>query len=201
MNCIYLEEYTEKFGRILSIGYKLKISPFFIERSISYSKYFKAIEYDNFKIPPFPSDNELIKEIYVGINKDFDEIPNYRECYWAAESYLRIQGVTQLPFECIFLYIPLEKMYKYFNLYHEIDFVHIIEEFNRLYQQNSTIDILTKTYKYQLKEISEITNVSYNTLLSIKDRRRDIKKLNVEAVSKLAKIFNVQIETLAEIKI
>ena len=108
---------------------------------------------------------------------------------------------SKLSFECIFLYIPLTKIYELFPLYHEMDFSHVVKLFNELYEKESAFSILLKKYKYSLKEIAERIGVPYDTLYSFKQRRRDIKKINIESALKLSNIFNVRIETIAEIRI
>lgn len=92
-------------------------------------------------------------------------------------------------------------MYEYFEIYHEMDFSQITKEFNRLYLEKSVLNLLINYYQIKLKSISEITNISYSTLLSLNNRRRDIKKMNVEDVSKLARLFRVRVETISEIRI
>ena len=92
-------------------------------------------------------------------------------------------------------------MYEYFEIYHEMDFSQIIKEFNRLYLEKSVLNLLINYYQLKLKSVSEITDISYSTLLSLNNRRRDIKKMNVEDVSKLARLFRVRVETISEIRI
>lgn len=92
-------------------------------------------------------------------------------------------------------------MYEYFLLYHEMDFSHIVNEFKRLFSLKSALEILLDKYGYSLQDISSRIEIPYDTLHSLKKRRRDIKKLSVESVVKLAKVFNVRVETIAEISI
>ena len=65
----------------------------------------------------------------------------------------------------------------------------------------SFLQILIGKYHYSLADIAKQTGIPYNVLSSLKQRKRDIKKANVEMVVKLSQFFNVRIETIAEIAI
>ena len=199
MNSNYLYEYANVLECVLSVGYENNYSSSSLERLVSYSSYFQAIEKDNNGFAPIINDSELIKGFFPNLKIDLATAPSYNQCMWAAEAYLRIQGKTGLTFECIFLYLPIKEMYEYFPLYHEMDFSHIIMEFNKLFKEKSVLEILIEKYHYSLNDIAEQINVPYETLSSLKRRRRDIKKASIELVIKLSQIFNVRIETIAEI--
>ena len=201
MNSNYLYEYSSLFERVLSVAHYLHYSTATLERLISYSPYFQNIENDKNSFPPITNDKTLINSLFYDQTVNIEEIPIYNQCLWAAEAYLRIQEATSLTFEAIFLYMPISKMYSLFPIYHEMDFSQIINEFNILFNKESTLSILLKKYNYSLKDISIRCNISYATLFSLKQRKRDIKKANTEICINLAKIFNVRVETIAEIKI
>ena len=198
MNSQYLYEYSNVLERVLSFGYEYNYSTPSLERLISYSSYFQSIEKDSSGFAPIINSDELIKELLPDVKADLLNVRSYNQCLWAAETYLRIQGTTGLTFECIFLYIPINKMYEYFPLYHEMDFSHIIKEFKRLFNEKSVLGLLIEKYHYSLTDIAKQIDVSYNVLTSLKQRKRDIKKTSVETVIKLSQVFNVRIETIAE---
>lgn len=198
MNNQYLYEYTNILEHILSVGYEYNYSTSSLERLISYSSYFQNIEKDNRGFAPIINDVTIINDFFPNLKIDLLKTKHYNQCLWAAESFLRIQGETGLTFECIFLYIPINKMYEYFPLYHEMDFSHIIKEFKRLFEEKSALGLLIEKYHYSLTDIAKQTGISYDLLSSLKQRRRDIKKTSVEVVARLSRIFNVRIETIAE---
>ena len=96
------------------------------------------------------------------------------------------------------MYIPINKMYEYFPLYHEMDFSHIIKEFKRLFNEKSVLGLLIEKHRYSLTDISKNIDISYDMLTSLKNRRRDIKKTSVEVAIKLSQVFDVRIETITE---
>ncbi len=97
------------------------------------------------------------------------------------------------------MYISITKMYEYFPIYHEMDFSKIIDVFKVEYASESILSKILKKKDLSLKELSTNLDVSYDTLFSLKQRRRDIKKMNVAFVSSLANRLNVRIETLTEL--
>ena len=201
MNNYYLRDYSSHLERVLSTGYKLQYSTKAIERAVAYSSFFQRVEKDYLDFAPMIDEESLIRSIFPEIQFDINVAPTYKQCLWAAESYMNIQGATRLTFEAIFLYIPIQKMYEYFDIYHEMDYSQIIDEFKRLYSLKSVLEIIVDKYNFSLKEISEQTGVSYDTLFSLKKRRKDIKKLNVQTASLLSSILRVRIETLTEISV
>lgn len=200
MNSNYIYEYSELLERLFSAAHHYKYSTKALEKMISYSSFFQRLEKDN-DIPAIISEYDLFKEIFPECYIDTLHLPIYNQCLWAAEAYIRIQNYTGLTFETIFIYIPIACMYKYFDIYHEMDFSQIIDEFNRLKKEKSILSILLNNFNYSIKKVSNITNVSYDTIYSLAHRRRDIKKINIETIFKLSKIFMVRIETLSELKI
>ena len=201
MNSEYLYDYVNLFERVLSTGYKLGYSSAAIERAISYSPFFQEIEKDKNTFAPIINDSVLIQSLFPEYDVSLDKVPSYNQCLWSAEAYLRIQEFTQLTFEAIFLYIPINQMYSFFPLYHEMDFSQIIQEFIKLYEQKSVFSLLVDKYGYSITNISKSTNIPTVTLYSLKQRHRDINKVSVETAKSIAYIFNVRLETLAEIKI
>lgn len=201
MKSIYLDEYVSMLEVVLSCGYKHRYSTDAIQHAISYSSYFQTIEKDAYDFAPITTDTSLIKTIYPELNINVGEIPIYVPCSWASESYLRIQEATKLTFEAIFLYLPINRMYDYFPIYHEMDFSQIVNEFKRLFSEKSILSILLDRYGYSVKKASGLTTIPYSTLVSLKKRRRDFKKTDIQMVYKLANTFRVRLETIAEIEL
>lgn len=201
MNDYYLYDYSNLLERVFSYAYKYRYSMDDLERSISYSSFFQEIEKDGGKQPPPISDIKLVSSIYPEASSGIDDLPIFNQCLWASESYLWIQEATKLTFEAIFLYLPISKMFFYFPVYHEMDFSQIVNEFKRLFGEKTILSILLDKYGYSLKQLSEMTNIPYETLKSYKNRKRDIKKADVSLLYKLASFFHVRIETIAEIEL
>lgn len=198
MNSNYLYDYVNLLERVFSFGYQTNYSTSAIERMISYSSFFQKIEKNESTLI---NDSLLLANLFQENNINLETLPVYNQCLWAAEAYLRIQNECRLSFEAIFLYIPINKMYDYFPLYHEMDFSHIINEFISLYKKKSVFSLLLEKYNFTLNNVSKDIGISYETLYSLKQRRRDIKKISVEMGKAISDYFNVRLETLTEIKL
>lgn len=201
MDINYLYEYTDLLERVISVAYELNYRISSVERQISYSPFFQKIEKSNYGMPPIITDIELIKQIYSNRDINIGDIPVYKKCLWSAEAYLRIQEACKLTFETIFLYIPIKKMFEYFDLYHEMDFSQIVDEFNRLYASKSVLSILLDRYECTIKDVAEKLHVSYKTIYSYKHRCRDIKKMEAKPAYELATLLRVRLETLLELSL
>ena len=198
MNTIYFYEFVNRLERVLSVAYEVKYSLGALERQISYCVYFQNIE-EGAGFELVTTENKLMKEIFPEITINLDNVPVHNQCLWAAESYLHIQENTGLTFEAIFLYIPIEIMYQYFPVYHEMDFSQIVDEFIKLFKKKSVLSVLSKKYGFSMREVAKAANISYETLLSLKQRKRDISKANYEMVYKISKFLHVRASTLAEL--
>lgn len=201
MNEFYIYEYSNLLERVLSYGVKTLITEDFLEKTISKSSFFQAVEKSGNGFAPITNDEFLIKSLFPDSKTRMKDVPVYTMCLWAAESYVRIQHHTKLSFEAIFLYMPLEKMYQYFPVYHEMDFLQIINLFMEKHNEQSVLEILSERFGYKTSDISHLAQIPYNTVQSLKLRRRSFKKSNVEIVYKLASLFKVRIETIAELEI
>lgn len=182
---------------VLSIGYFFKYSTNVIEKRISESRYFNNFNKDFFSSISYISTDEIIESIYFDAEID-DKTKNviYNELEWAAMAYISIIEDTSLGFEAIFCYAPIEKVIMMYHLYHELDFSKFIEWFNEQRNKTSIIKILMKRMKMSNDYISTKTNISTSMIDALKNRRRNIKKLDVERALALANTLNIKLETL-----
>ena len=200
MNSLYHSEYADLLGRVFDVAYKCSFSLEALEKRISNNTFFKSIEGSIEGLAPIISDVELTKQIFYEVSFDLYEIPQHIQTLWASEAYIYIQEETRLTFEAIFLIFPIEKMLSCFDVYQEMNFSQLVSYFMIERGLNSVFSCLLSKYKYSLRDVEEKTGIPYETLRSLKIKRRDIKKASVEVVSALAKLFKVRIDTLAEIE-
>ena len=201
MNEYYLYEYANLLERVLSYGIKTLVTEDHLEKMIGRCEFFQTIEKSGEGYAPITNDETLIKILFPSNKIDLKDVPIYTMSLWASESYIRIQNYTKLSFEAIFLYMPLEYMYSLFPVYHEMDFSHIINLFLEKEKEKSVLEILCEKFGYKTKDVAKLTHIPYDTINSLKLRRRCFRKTNVEIAYKLASLFRVRIETISEIQI
>lgn len=197
MNENYIYEYSSLLERVFSYAHKNLYSTSAIEKSIAYSSFFQSIEKSGASISKTITENKLIESVFNIANLDSSDVPQYNQCLWAAEAYLRIQLKTKLTFECIFLFLPIKKMYEMFDLYHEMDFSQTVQCFNDIFNSSNTLSKLLENNNITITQLSKETGISVNSLYSLKTKRRNISAMDVLNASKIASFFRVRIETLA----
>ena len=199
MNSLYFEEYANLLERAFSFAYKKNYSWEALQRKISYSPFFQALELPGNQGAPIIGEEELLRSLFPDLTIDLEDLPVYSPCRWAAESYLHILIHSGLSFEAIFLHLPISRMLSYFPLYHEMDASALLNEFDRLKDVHTVFALLVEKYAYSLTEVAKQTGIPYPTLDSWKKGKRDIRKGAVENIQKLASFFHVRIETIAQL--
>lgn len=181
---------------VLSIAYFYKFSMPVIEKRIVESKYFNALSGSDFENHVFISTKELLNEIFPDVETSDSQGIYYSELEWVSTMYINIVKKTNLNFETIFCYIGIEDSLRMFKMYHEIDLSNSLEKFEEARKQKSIIKIKMKELKITNDELSKETELSSPMINALKNRKRDVKKLDVYHAIKLAKSLKIGIETL-----
>ena len=190
------DSYLDVLSDILSLAYKYKYSLAAVESRITKSFYFQTLVKNVDDPSLYKNKDLLIKEFFYDLPYKINLVDKYNECYWASEAYLKIISKTGCTFEVVFLYIPIEEMYNYFPIYHEMDFDQIINRFKELFIHKSIIHKASKRLGYSLLDISKETDIPYPTLAALSTRKRDIRNLNGISLYKLSQALHIQIESL-----
>lgn len=201
MEIINLYHYLDMFSNVLSYGHKLGYSFDVLEKRISKHRKFLAIELDNNSPDLYLDRSDVLKEIFFDSPKPVDELIRYNKCEWVADMYLHLQAETGFTFELLFLYIPLEKAYEMFPIYHEMDFSQSSNYLFQIIEKTTPLELLMKKKSVSGTELSKVINVPYATIMSIKNKSRDIKNLNALTMLKMTTFFNVRSETLLAINV
>lgn len=199
MNNDYLnyQKCVDDLTAVLSVGYFFKYSTSVIEKRIAESKYFSNFNKKYFSSDSYIPTEDVIKSIYF--DAEIDENTNgitYNELEWVAMFFIHVIEETNLGFEAIFCYASIEKAMELFHLYHELDFSKAVEWFNEERKKSSIIKIVMKQSKMSNTYVSEKTNISLSMIDALKNRRRDIRKLDLERSILLASTLNITVNTL-----
>jgi len=197
----HLYDYIDIVERVLAYIYVQKIYLKYAEHQISYSPFFQGLEKDDRVNNLYQIGEEIVADMFPKISHDFSNVGSYVQSLWAAEVLLRLQIYSHLTFEAIFIYMPLDLIYQCFFVYHEMDFAHMEQRFDEERAKTSVLGFLLKRRKIKMSDLSKKLSIPYQTLLSLKNRRLDIKKTSFDTVYKLATYFNVRPETIVEIEV
>lgn len=187
-------KFVNTLSFVLSIGYHFKFSTKSIEKRIVDSKYFSNFLRDEKTSDMYKSDIEIAKEIYPDITQKIEYI-SYNEIEWASMVYGYILGKTNLNFETLFIYLPIQKLYEMFPIYHEMDINKCLTYFNEL-RNISVISIRMKALKITNAELSAATGLSTSSINFLRNRKTDIKKVAFQSAMNLAKALRLSTETL-----
>lgn len=187
-------KFVNTLSFVLSVGYHFKFSTKSIEKRIVDSKYFSNFLKDEKTSDMYKSDIEIVKEIYPDITQKIEYV-SYNEIEWASMVYSYILDKTNLNFETLFIYLPIQKIYEMFPIYHEMDINKCLTYFNEL-RNISVISIRMKALKITNAELSAATGLSTSSINFLRNRKTDIKKVAFQSAMNLAKALRLSTETL-----
>lgn len=191
-------EYS-KFVNVLSFvfsnGYHFKFATKAIEKRIVDSKYFTGFLKDQKTTNLYKSDIEVVEEIFPEIPKENINFVAYNEIEWSSMVYAYLLDKTGLNFETIFIYLPIQKVYEMFPLYHEMDINKCLTYFNEL-RKESVIAKRMKALKLTNAELSKRTGLSPASINFLRNRKTDIRKVAFQSAINIANELRISTETL-----
>ena len=126
---------------------------------------------------------------------------NRSEEYWTGYALAYFQWRTGLSFKDINKYIPIERIQKLYNPYHEMDIRQFYDRMVSIYMEekpDTNLKSLRKRAKLSQKELSEITDIPIRTIQQYEQRQKDINKASMEYVYKLSKALMCEPKDLME---
>lgn len=187
---------VDDLSLVFSIAHFYQYSWKVIEKRIIDSKYFSLFNSDFLNAESYKTSVEILQEIFP--DADTEELCNisYNELEWVATMYVNILRKTDLNFETIFAYLPIEEGIKMYSLYHEMDFSQSLDRFLELKSQTSLMKVKMKQLKMTNQELSKRCGLSQSMIDALKNRRRDIKKLDLANGVKISYALHISVETL-----
>lgn len=193
---ISIDEMIETLALVLSCGYTHKFNGEVIEKRIANSSYFISIENSKENSFIYKTADSIVRNIYFDIELSNDDFKLYNQSLWLSELYIRIQKETKMTFEAIFIYLPIDKGYEMFVLYHEMDFSQAVDYFISLREKRSILSILMKNKGISIGTLSDASGLSYSMISSLKRREKDITKVSASNFIQISSYLGVRPETL-----
>ncbi|MBQ0008744.1 MAG: helix-turn-helix transcriptional regulator [Firmicutes bacterium] len=194
-NYFEYSKFVDVLSFVLSTGYHFNFSTKAIEKRIIESNYFNKILNDEKTSDLYKSDIDVVKEIYFDIPEEKINFVTYNEIEWASMVYAYLLDKTNYNFETILIYLPIQKVYEMFPVYHEMDINKCLTYFNEL-KQVSIISKRMKALKLTNKVLSEQTNLSTSSINFLRNRKTDIRKVAFQNAISLAKALKISTDTL-----
>ena len=193
----YICKYQEALTAVIYVGCKMNFSPFYIERSISYSKTFSEFEKSNVTLIAFSSIDETIKDIYHNdqrlCSNDYDI---YDEYGWLGYIYIKLFFSLNTTFENLFVVLPIEDALAKYHIYHEMDFSQI-EDYVKTKFEYSYLNMHMKKQKISTSELAKASGVNESTIRAIRYGKRDPNKLDLINAMKLSEALHIKTESIA----
>lgn len=170
----------EYLSKLIYYGLENRYSFKNIEEIITASDFNKELELGDASILYNLTNEDIIKQAYK-INNDIS-IHNDVLSMWLGEIYIKLFFALTKSFNYLFLYFPIEDAIKAFNVYHEMDFSQIINHFQNLTNHKSILSILLKNKNISARELSLLTSIKYNTIISYTRDNENIYNAKYEKI-------------------
>lgn len=191
----YFTKYIDSFSYLISRasyeGYSLP----YIEKVISYSSFINELERSNITTIAFTSMEKLYYELFPKYENNLFDYDPYNIYAWVSYIYFHLFLEFQITFELIFIILPIEDMLNLYKVYHEMDYKKMYEVFKSRVPY-SYLDNIMKKKGISSNELSIISDIPFSTINALRYNKRNIAKLEVSSLFKIAKALNIKTESL-----
>ena len=126
---------------------------------------------------------------------------NRSNVYWAGWSLAEYQWSTSKRFKDIFSKIPLLEIISMYNIYHEIDIEHFIEDMNKKYasrEQETRLKTIRENRGISQAELAKLSGIKLRSIQTYEQKVNSIDKAQAGTVYKLSRVLGCTIEDLLE---
>lgn len=149
---------------------------------------------------------ELAKKVimYAYPKREFPEkifSEDRSNVYWAGWALAEYQWATCKRFKDIFSRIPLTDIISMYNVYHEMDIEHFIEDMNKRYdsiERETRLKTIRENRGISQTELAKMSGVTLRSIQMYEQKLNNIDKAQVGTVYKLSRILGCTIEDLLE---
>ena len=187
-----LTRFEETFATMLSSFHvDAGLSLDHISQKIIETDYFDFLEkndwdaFDAYCARPYQA---MLKDLF---RFDFNRELSFEKgaVYWAGLTYMKAFLNYRIPLKQLFLLCPLQQMVRYFDPYHEMNFLRICEKLLHEDCRQSILKSLRKGRKITVPQLSFLTGISKATLLYYELDNDHLFKASSDNVLTLARIL------------
>lgn len=110
---------------------------------------------------------------------------------WLGDAYTKLFFSKNKSFSYLFLYFPLEKAIDAFDLYHEMDMTQLLKRFDEMEKSQTILSLLLKKRQLKARELSALTRISVNTIVSYKRSNINVYNAKYEHIYKISSVLKV----------
>jgi len=149
---------------------------------------------------------ELAKRVimYAYPNWEFPErifSENRSNVYWAGWALAEYQWITSKRFKDIFSRVSLAEIISMYNVYHEMDIEHFVEDVTKRYnaiEQETRLKTIRENRGISQMELAKLSGVKLRSIQMYEQKVNDIDKAQVGTIYKLSRVLGCTIEDLLE---
>ena len=191
---------SELFAAAFFYGFRFGYSVKSVEEKLLHSAYMETLENGDASFLNRESVEAMVGKIYETEDASIDTLQINSLSLWLGDLYTKIFFSFHKSFSFIFLYLPLEEAIRMFPLFHEMDFSQALHYFEERTYQASILKLLLRQRKMRPWELSILTGIKYNTVVSYVRDNAFIYQAKADSVYKISHIlgvkFNVFMETI-----
>ena len=149
---------------------------------------------------------ELAKKVimYAYPNWKFPErifSENRSDVYWTGWALAEYQWTTCKRFKDIFSKISIAEIISMYNVYHEMDIEHFIEDMNEKYnaiERETHLKTIRENWGISQTELARLSGVKLRLIQMYEQKINDIDKAQARTLYKLSRVLGCTIEDLLE---
>ena len=188
---------VNKFSNLLSniffYGFSHAFSLISIEEKLLNAKCIRDLENGDASFLIRQTTEEIVSELYDRFVDEKELLKTNVISLWLGDLYSKLFFSFNKSFSFLFLYLPITKAIDMFPLYHEMDFSQSLNHFETLIKENSILSLLLKKHEMTINQLSVLTQINRNTILSYTRDNEFIYNAKFESVFKISQIFNENI--------
>ena len=186
-------------SKIIFYGFSNCYSELAIEEKIISNSFINNLENGDSSFLINYTDEQIIGSIFNRIiNLDSSLISTNTLSLWLGDIYTELFFHFNKSFSFIFLYLPIKKGIDLFPIYHEMDINQVFSYFEKIIKKHNILSLLLKKKSITIGELSILSNINYNTLVSYTRNNEFIYNAKFDSVFKIAHILNVNINIFAK---
>lgn len=184
----YQNDIINHLAAIITYGLNEGYSFTSIEEHIFFSSFINKLENNEYDIES--KTEKIVESTYnISLTKPVDI--SFKGLFFA-ESYFKLFINLNKSFEYIFLYWPLEYFLEKYDIYHEMDFSNLRNDFIKQSNEITIIKKLSKKRQIKLVDISKLTGINANTIDKFSRNDSAIYATSFSNIYKLSKLFAVK---------
>ncbi|MBP3890753.1 MAG: helix-turn-helix transcriptional regulator [Solobacterium sp.] len=198
MNDYLLQErFIVYLSRVIALATHHRFHLRAITEILSNSEFLKEVEQNDYSMMMEHTPVKLFTSMFeIETEERLDGV--YNDAYWCGYVYAKLFYHFKKPFGYLFLIMPLEELLDYYPVYHEMDISALISLFEEKENSDTLLSSLLKRKKMSVRELSEKTGISTNSLTYYKKSNAHLYKGSFMAIKKIARALNVNDNTFLE---